>query len=124
MRKETNVTFESKGEVFQISTSSALEANQICRLEECSDQRKFPMKIAAKYLFVVTSGLLFWTSIDAASAQELTPAQIVKPADLTEKESAYYQQLTDVQVKKNFLETRSYARLCQQVVDHRLPAIQ
>jgi hypothetical protein len=48
----------------------------------------------------------------------------VNPANLTEKESAYYQKLTDPVVAKNFLVTRSYVRLCQQVIDHKLPAIQ
>jgi hypothetical protein len=82
------------------------------------------MKFATKYLFVVSIGLLFWAPTDASLAQALTPAQIVKPADLTAQESAYYQKLTDQEVKKNFIETRSYVRLCQQVLDHRLPAAQ
>jgi hypothetical protein len=84
----------------------------------------FPMNIGAKCFWVVTVGLVFLTSIGPASAQVLTPAQIVKPADLTEKESAYYQKLADPLAAKNFLETRSYVRLCQQVIDHKVPAIQ
>ena len=82
------------------------------------------MNIAAKCLWVVSVGLALLTSIGPAPAQELTAGQILKPADLTEKESAYYQKLTDPAIAKNFLETRSYVRLCQQVVDHKLPAIQ
>jgi hypothetical protein len=82
------------------------------------------VKIRAEYFWLAIIGLVFSTSIGPASAQELTSAQIVKPADLTEKESAYYQKLTDPQVAKNFLETRSYVRLCQQVIDHKMPAIQ
>ena len=82
------------------------------------------MNGTAKYLLAVSIGLLFWASIDAASAQELSTSQILKPAEMTEQETAYYQKLTDPQIKKNFIETRSYVRLCQQVVDHRLPAVQ
>ena len=82
------------------------------------------MSVGAKYFWAVTVGLVFLTSTGPAGANELTPAQIVKPADLTEQESTYYQKLTDPLVAKNFLETRSYVRLCQQVVDHKVPAIQ
>jgi hypothetical protein len=82
------------------------------------------MNVGAKFFWVVSVGLAFLTSIGPASAQVLTPAQIVKPADLTEKESVYYQKLTDPLIAKNFLVTRSYVRLCQQVIDHKMPAIQ
>jgi hypothetical protein len=82
------------------------------------------VNIGAKCLWVVGAGLALLISIGLASAQVLSPAQIVNPANLTEKESAYYQKLTDPVVAKNFLVTRSYVRLCQQVIDHKLPAIQ
>jgi hypothetical protein len=82
------------------------------------------MSIGAKYLYVVGAGLALMTSVGSTSAQVLSPAQIVNPANLTEKESAYYQKLSDPEVAKNFIVTRSYVRLCQQVIDHELPAIQ
>jgi hypothetical protein len=82
------------------------------------------MNVGGKWFWAVSFGLAFLISIGPASAQVLTPAQIVKPADLTEKESAYYQKLTDPLVAKNFLETRSYVRLCQKIIDHKMPAIQ
>jgi hypothetical protein len=82
------------------------------------------VNIGAKCLWAVGAGLALLISIGLASAQVLSPAQIVNPANLTEKESAYYQKLTDPVVAKNFLVTRSYVRLCQQVIDHKLPAIQ
>jgi hypothetical protein len=82
------------------------------------------MNICGKYLCVVSVGLAFLVSIGPASAQALTPAQIVAPANLTQKESAYYQKLSDPVMAKSFLVTRSYVRLCQQVIDHKLPAIQ
>lgn len=63
-------------------------------------------------------------SIVPASAQSLTPDQIVKTSNLTQQEIDYYQKLSDPVMAKNFLLTRSYVRLCQQVIDHRLPAVQ
>jgi hypothetical protein len=62
------------------------------------------------------------TSIGPSPAQTLSSSQIVKPADLTQKEGDYYRTLSDPEVAKNFLLTRSYVRLCQQVIDHKLPA--
>jgi hypothetical protein len=64
------------------------------------------------------------TSIGPTPAQTLSSSQIVKPAELTQKEGDYYRTLSDPEVAKNFLLTRSYVRLCQQVIDHKLPAIQ
>ncbi len=53
----------------------------------------------------------------------MTPAQTVTPAELTPKELEYYQTL-DAAAAKDFIATRSYVRLCQQVLDHKLPALQ
>ncbi len=54
----------------------------------------------------------------------MASSQILKPADLTAKEASYYKTLADPEVAKNFIITRSYVRLCQQVVDKKLPADQ
>jgi hypothetical protein len=81
------------------------------------------MGIGAKCL-CVAAGVAFLASIVPASAQSLTPDQIVKTSNLTQQEIDYYQKLSDPVMAKNFLLTRSYVRLCQQVIDHRLPAVQ
>jgi hypothetical protein len=58
----------------------------------------------------------------AASAQELTTDQTVKISELTPKESAYYAKIADPEVAKNFILTRSYVRLCQDVMNKIMPA--
>ena len=56
-----------------------------------------------------------------AGAQEISSSQTLKPTDLTEKESDYYNKLTDPEVARNFIMTRSYVRICQGVVDKKIP---
>ena len=65
--------------------------------------------------------MLLFGIASPAFGQTLTDRQLIKPGELTQKESDYYQKLTDPEIAKNFLITRSYARLCQQVIDHKLP---
>jgi hypothetical protein len=60
----------------------------------------------------------------AVAARELTPAQILKPAELTAEELTYYKTLIDPAEAKNFILTRSYMRLAQKVADHKMPALQ
>ena len=54
----------------------------------------------------------------------LTPAQLLKPEDLTAKEADFYNKASDPEVAKNFIITRSYVRLCQKVNDKTMPAEQ
>ena len=56
-----------------------------------------------------------------AFGQTLTDRQMIKPAELTQKKADYYQKLTDPEIARNFLITRSFVRLCQQVIDRKLP---
>ena len=81
------------------------------------------MDIGAKLLFILAICLGLQSLNSSAVAQQLSPSQIVKPTDLTPKELNYYQQHAgEAEVAKNFLITRSYVRLCQQVIDKKLPA--
>jgi len=57
-----------------------------------------------------------------AEASALAPSQILKPTALTAKELDYYKKLVDPNIAKNFIMTRSFVRLCQQVVDKKMPA--
>ncbi|MGB9116115.1 hypothetical protein [Bradyrhizobium sp.] len=58
------------------------------------------------------------------AALEMTPAQILKSAELTGEELTYYKTLTEPAMVTNFILTRSYARLAQKVIDHKMPALQ
>lgn len=55
-------------------------------------------------------------AISAGHADELAAAQLITPADMTPVELDYYNKAADLQVKKNFIITRSYVRLAQKVV--------
>jgi hypothetical protein len=63
-----------------------------------------------------------------AAAQVAPPAmraaQLLTPANLTAEELAYYKQLSDPDDVRRFIVTRSYERLCQQVIDRKLPPSQ
>ena len=78
--------------------------------------------IGAAALLALTSSPS--ASAQTASAQQLTPAQTIKTSDMTPKELAYYNRITDPAVATNFIITRSYVRLCQAVVDKQAPAEQ
>ena len=54
----------------------------------------------------------------------LSAQQTVQPSDLTQKEADFYQNLTDPKMAKSFIITRSYVRLCRQVIDYTLPPLQ
>jgi hypothetical protein len=85
------------------------------------------MNVPARILLAVSVCLPLLASAQLASAQsggsQLTPAQTVKPDDFTPIERNYYQNL-DATAAKSFIATRSYVRLCQQVLDHKLAALQ
>lgn len=66
---------------------------------------------------------LFALSGLPALAQALSAAQLVDPGDFTQQERDYYAKLTGDDAK-NFIITRSYVRLCEEVVEHKLPAAQ
>ena len=53
---------------------------------------------------------------------EMTAAQLLTPSQLTTAELDYYNKLTDPHLANNFIKTRSYVRLCKQVIDHKMPA--
>ncbi len=54
---------------------------------------------------------------------DMSPAQIVSPSALTSEEADYYKTLA-ADDARSFLLTRSFVRLCRQVVDRQLPALQ
>src|SRR3954447_7912651 len=70
---------------------------------------------------VFTATLLLASSLPA---QPLKPSQVVSPSALTAQESAYYAKLTDSDIARNFILTRSYVRLCQAVMQKKMPAEQ
>ncbi len=55
-------------------------------------------------------------------AREMSPSQILRPADLTPDEMAYYNGVTDPAIKKNFIMTRSYVRLAEKLIAKKIPA--
>jgi len=61
---------------------------------------------------------------ELALGDTLSPSQLISPADFTPQEAAYYAKLTDPDVAKNFIATRSYVRLCKAVLDKTMPAEQ
>jgi hypothetical protein len=73
--------------------------------------------------FLAVIAAVFILSCLPATAQELAAAQLVQPADFTKQEQDYYARLTGDDAK-NFIITRSYVRLCEQVVERKLPAAQ
>jgi hypothetical protein len=58
----------------------------------------------------------------ASREVDMTAAQMIKPGDMTPDELAYYKTIGPVEAKR-FVATRSYVRICQQVVDHKIPAL-
>ena len=81
-----------------------------------------PLGFTVRYLLpedptVINRALAY--SIQAANGKtptslEMTPAQTLKPAELTGKEHDYYVTLAGIDAQ-HFILTRSYVRLCQQV---------
>lgn len=82
----------------------------------------------ARYLCIVVTFLALSAPIAVTAAQVAPPAmdaaQMLTPADLTPQELTYYKQLSDPADEKHFIATRSYERLCQRVVDRKLPPTQ
>jgi hypothetical protein len=64
------------------------------------------------------------SSAQSTNTTELTASQTVSVADLTPKELAYYKTITDPEVARSFIITRSYVRLCQSVMERKMPAEQ
>jgi hypothetical protein len=94
-----------------------------------------PVGFSAKYLLPTDPNVINRALADPIVAQqnpgveppaalEMTPAQILKSADLSPRELTYYKTLTDPTTIKSFIETRSYVRLSQEVVNHEMPAEQ
>lgn len=54
--------------------------------------------------------------------REMTAAQILDPASFTPAEQTVWNGIADPVRRKQFIMTRSYLRLCQQVLDHATPA--
>jgi hypothetical protein len=82
------------------------------------------LRFAVKSLFLVLITCLAVQAPSNVTAQDMTPSQMIRPSDLTPQELAYYNKLTDSEVAKNFIASRSYVRLCQKVVDNAMPAEQ
>jgi len=91
-----------------------------------------PAGFSAKYLLPTDPNVINRALADSIMARqnpgveppaqlEMTPAQVLKPSDLSPDELAYYKTLTDPAAIKSFIDTRSYVRLCQTVVNHELP---
>jgi hypothetical protein len=77
-----------------------------------------------RVLLIACLALQIPTQADAENAVSpgLTAAQLLKPDDLTPKELDFYKKQSDPEIMKNFIITRSYVRLCQQVIDKKMPA--
>lgn len=52
---------------------------------------------------------------------DMTAAQTLQPPDLSHEELSYFKTLGAIEARR-FIVTRSYMRLCQQVLDQKLPA--
>jgi hypothetical protein len=81
-------------------------------------------RFAVKSLLVVLIACLAVQAPSKVAAQDITPSQMLRPSDLTPQELEYYNKLTDPEVAKNFIATRSYVRLCQKVLDKAMLAEQ
>jgi hypothetical protein len=85
-----------------------------------------PVNVLARLLVAASLCLPLLASAAPAFAQsvgvQLTAAQMVKPADFTAEERDYYRTLGPA-AAKSFIATRSYVRVCRQVVEHKLPAL-
>lgn len=82
-----------------------------------------PKTVLAKLLFAASLCWLALVPPGAAFASQMTAAQMVKPADFTAEERDYYRKLAPA-AAESFIATRSYVRLCRQVLGRKLPAIQ
>jgi hypothetical protein len=87
------------------------------------------MGFVVRPLFAVLIACLAVQAPSKVAAQDsqfsaMAPSQMLQPSDLTPKELDYYNKLTDPEVAKNFIATRSFVRLCQKVVDKTMPAEQ
>lgn len=91
----------------------------------------------AKFVHVVVVGLVLQlpAAFAASGAQtgpvqgspasrevDMTTAQMIKPGDMTPDELAYYKTIDPAEAKR-FVATRSYVRICQEVVDQKTPAL-
>jgi hypothetical protein len=79
-----------------------------------------------RIMFALCVGLAFlvWPAQSSFAQSHLSAAQTISPADLNAEEKEYYKTLTDPAKAKSFIITRSYFRLAQKVVDHKLPPLE
>jgi hypothetical protein len=75
--------------------------------------------VACLALQVPTKGVA-----QSAGGSVLASSQILKTADLTPDELYYYNKISEPEVAKNFIITRSYMRICQNIIDNKIPADQ
>jgi len=79
----------------------------------------------ALFAVCVCLALLVWPARPTfAQLLHMSPAQTISPRDLDAEEQEYYKTLTDPVKAKNFIVTRSYVRLAQKVLDHKLPPLE
>ena len=64
------------------------------------------------------------TCSEKHGAPEMTEAQMITPAQMDAQELAFYNRITDPRQKDEFIKTRSYIRLCKQVLAKTLPVAQ
>jgi len=80
------------------------------------------------FVVFVTSGAIAQTDQNIVPGSpmsrepDMTAAQLITPADMTQDELTFYKTLGPAESKR-FAATRSHVRICQQVVDHKIPAL-
>ena len=62
------------------------------------------------------------SAVAQSESSRLTPAQTISRSDMTKVELDFYQTLNG-QAAEDFIVTRSYLRLAQQEIDHKLPPL-
>jgi hypothetical protein len=87
-----------------------------------------PVNVFPRVLFAIS--VCFWLlalaqpTFAQSGGPHLTAAQTLNPTDFNAWERDYYKTLTDPIKAKSFIVTRSYMRLAQKLVDHKMPALQ
>ena len=62
------------------------------------------------------------SAVAQSNSSRLAPAQTISPSEMTKVELDFYQTLSG-QEAEDFIVTRSYVRLAQQEIDHKLPPL-
>jgi hypothetical protein len=74
--------------------------------------------------FLISAIVVFLSAISTQPVlAQLAAVQVLSPTDLTTEEADFYKSLDAVEARR-FLATRSYVRMCYQVEEGKLPAIQ